>query len=132
MQHLKSRLRTGQANSELRRSLLSSDGRPLDTPTLRVLLVVMMIQLREPRATLWPLPHPEATGDIIEAAMGICFPRQNVHLEHRNTFASAWGFQLSDLTPLHGKFEDAIKHISTLATYAHHHKVAAEHGCPKT
>eukprot|EP00959_Pyramimonas_sp_CCMP1952_P183011 3826982-Pyramimonas_sp.AAC.1 len=28
--------------------------------------------------------------------------------------------------------EDAIRHISTLATFAHHHTVATIHGCPKT
>eukprot|EP00959_Pyramimonas_sp_CCMP1952_P112069 2343710-Pyramimonas_sp.AAC.1 len=47
----------------------------------------MMIQLREPRATLWPFPRPEATGDILEAAMGICAPWQNVHLDYRTAFA---------------------------------------------
>eukprot|EP00959_Pyramimonas_sp_CCMP1952_P143212 2998343-Pyramimonas_sp.AAC.1 len=63
--------------------------------------------------------------------MGIYFPWQNVHQECRTRSASAWGFQLSDLSSLHGKIEDTIKHISTLATHAHHHKVAAEHGRQK-
>eukprot|EP00959_Pyramimonas_sp_CCMP1952_P190133 3977509-Pyramimonas_sp.AAC.2 len=92
----------------------------------------MMIQLREPRATLWPFPYPEATGDIVEAVMGICVPWQNVHLECRTAFANAWGLTLNALTTLRGKFEDAIKHISRLATCARHHAVAREHQCPRT
>eukprot|EP00959_Pyramimonas_sp_CCMP1952_P144688 3028543-Pyramimonas_sp.AAC.1 len=28
--------------------------------------------------------------------------------------------------------EDAFRHISTLATFAHHHLAASVHACPKT
>eukprot|EP00959_Pyramimonas_sp_CCMP1952_P232108 4850479-Pyramimonas_sp.AAC.1 len=69
MEHLHSLLRPEQADSIITPALRGNDGRALNAPTLRVLLVAMMLQLREPRATLWPFPHPEATGDIIEAAM---------------------------------------------------------------
>eukprot|EP00959_Pyramimonas_sp_CCMP1952_P074357 1553776-Pyramimonas_sp.AAC.1 len=64
--------------------------------------------------------------------MGICAPWQNVHLEYRTAFANALGLTPSALTTLHGEFEDAIKHISRLATHAHHHTVARKHQCPRT
>eukprot|EP00959_Pyramimonas_sp_CCMP1952_P392771 8230059-Pyramimonas_sp.AAC.1 len=48
---------------------VSAGGQPLSPHALRVLLLVMMLQLREPRATLWPFPNPEVTGDIFEAAV---------------------------------------------------------------
>eukprot|EP00959_Pyramimonas_sp_CCMP1952_P272083 5688911-Pyramimonas_sp.AAC.1 len=91
-----------------------------------------MLQLREPRATLWPFPFPEATGDVVEATMGLCLPWQEAHKEFRTQFAGTWGFQLSDFTSLHTKLEQVIHHISTLATCAHHHEIAAEHKCPRT
>eukprot|EP00959_Pyramimonas_sp_CCMP1952_P332439 6961429-Pyramimonas_sp.AAC.1 len=64
--------------------------------------------------------------------MGLCFPWQQVHKEYRAQFAEAWGFDLCSLASLHGKMEDTIEHISTLATYAHHHQVAINQGCPTT
>eukprot|EP00959_Pyramimonas_sp_CCMP1952_P169953 3550611-Pyramimonas_sp.AAC.1 len=59
-----------------------------------------MLQLREPRATPWPFPHPEATGGIIEAAMGLCLPWQEAHKEFRNQFAATWGFNLANFASL--------------------------------
>eukprot|EP00959_Pyramimonas_sp_CCMP1952_P295103 6172131-Pyramimonas_sp.AAC.1 len=88
----------------------------------------MMIQLREPRATLWPFPHPEATGDIIEAAMGICFPWQNVHLEYITTFAGAWGFPLSALTD-HPTWE--IRGCHQTHQHARHVRTPPQ-GCSRT
>eukprot|EP00959_Pyramimonas_sp_CCMP1952_P240114 5017781-Pyramimonas_sp.AAC.1 len=89
--------------NDLTHALQGGDGQPLSPPALRVLLVVMMLQLREPRATLWPFPFPEATGDIIEAAMGLCLPWQEAHKEFRAQFAETWGFQLADFASLHTK-----------------------------
>eukprot|EP00959_Pyramimonas_sp_CCMP1952_P444822 9313900-Pyramimonas_sp.AAC.1 len=91
-----------------------------------------MLQLREPRATLWPFPFPEATGDVIEAAMGLGLPWQEAQKEFRTQFAETWGCQLADFASLHTKLGHVIHHISTLATYAHHHEIAAEHNCPRT
>eukprot|EP00959_Pyramimonas_sp_CCMP1952_P275754 5764003-Pyramimonas_sp.AAC.1 len=64
--------------------------------------------------------------------MGLCLPWQEAHEEFRAQFAAAWGFSLGALASLHGKMEGAIRHISTLATFAHHRKAASDHGCPKT
>eukprot|EP00959_Pyramimonas_sp_CCMP1952_P388124 8133200-Pyramimonas_sp.AAC.1 len=91
----------------------------------------MMLQLREPRATLWPFPYPDATGDILEAMMGLCLPWQEAHKEFRTQFAETWGFKLTDLATLHTRLAEVIHHTSTLATYAHHHEVAGKHNCPK-
>eukprot|EP00959_Pyramimonas_sp_CCMP1952_P335461 7023826-Pyramimonas_sp.AAC.1 len=70
MGNLHALLKTDKIDTDVTQSLVGDDGLPLNPHTLRVLLVVMMLQPREPRATLWPFPHPEATGDILEAMMG--------------------------------------------------------------
>eukprot|EP00959_Pyramimonas_sp_CCMP1952_P247956 5183386-Pyramimonas_sp.AAC.1 len=63
--------------------------------------------------------------------MGLCLPWQEAHEEFRTQFAETWGFQLADLASPRAKLEQVIHHISTLATYAHHHDIAAEHECPR-
>eukprot|EP00959_Pyramimonas_sp_CCMP1952_P084383 1765133-Pyramimonas_sp.AAC.1 len=65
-----------------------------------------MLQLREPRATLWPFPNPEATGDIFEAMMGLCLPRQEAHKGFRAQYAETWGCRLADLEAPHTKLAE--------------------------
>eukprot|EP00959_Pyramimonas_sp_CCMP1952_P184199 3851859-Pyramimonas_sp.AAC.1 len=69
MENLHTLLKPEAIDTELTESPVGVDGQPLNPHTLSVLLVVMMLQLREPHATLWPFPKPEATGDIFEAMM---------------------------------------------------------------
>eukprot|EP00959_Pyramimonas_sp_CCMP1952_P385243 8073805-Pyramimonas_sp.AAC.1 len=64
--------------------------------------------------------------------MVLCLPWQEAHKEFQTQFAATWGLNLGALASLRGKMEDAIRHISTLATFAHHHIAASVHGCPKT
>eukprot|EP00959_Pyramimonas_sp_CCMP1952_P167428 3499488-Pyramimonas_sp.AAC.1 len=64
--------------------------------------------------------------------MSLCLPWQEAHKEFRTQFAATWGLDLFTLASCHGKMEDAIRHISTLATFAHHHSAASAHGCPRT
>eukprot|EP00959_Pyramimonas_sp_CCMP1952_P148049 3097995-Pyramimonas_sp.AAC.1 len=79
MENLHALLQPDKIDAGVTQTLVSDDKQPLNPPTLRVLLVVMVLQLREPRATLWPFPCPEATGDILEAMMGLCLPWQEAH-----------------------------------------------------
>eukprot|EP00959_Pyramimonas_sp_CCMP1952_P116105 2427340-Pyramimonas_sp.AAC.1 len=64
--------------------------------------------------------------------MGLCLPWQEAHKEFRSQFAETWGFQLADLASLHTKLAEVRHDTSTLATYAHHHELAAKRECPKT
>eukprot|EP00959_Pyramimonas_sp_CCMP1952_P360847 7557619-Pyramimonas_sp.AAC.1 len=72
----------------------------------------MMLMIREPRVFLWPLPHAEGTGDVIEAVLGICVPWQDAHLEFRQKLAETRGVSLDDLSALHGGIENAFLHVS--------------------
>ena len=116
----------------LRDGLLDSDGRPLDTPTVRTLLVMMMLMIREPRAFLWPFTDPGTTGDVFEAVFGLCVAWRGAHLDFRRRFAASWGLTMDDLATLHARLEDALGHIATLVAVAHHHGAAVEAGCPRT
>eukprot|EP00959_Pyramimonas_sp_CCMP1952_P252542 5276383-Pyramimonas_sp.AAC.1 len=59
MENLHALLKPEGINTELTGALIGADGQPLSPHAFRVLLVVMVLQLREPRATLWPFPNPE-------------------------------------------------------------------------
>eukprot|EP00959_Pyramimonas_sp_CCMP1952_P303073 6341639-Pyramimonas_sp.AAC.1 len=64
--------------------------------------------------------------------MGLCLPWREAHKKFRSQFAATWGFKLADFASLHAKMEHVIRHISTLATFAHHHHIAEGHNCPRT
>eukprot|EP00959_Pyramimonas_sp_CCMP1952_P135580 2836625-Pyramimonas_sp.AAC.1 len=87
MENLYALLKPEGIDTELTDALIGVDGQPLSPHALRVLLVVMMLQLREPRAALWPFPNPEVTGDIFEAMMGLCLPWQEAHKGFRTQCA---------------------------------------------
>eukprot|EP00959_Pyramimonas_sp_CCMP1952_P134927 2823483-Pyramimonas_sp.AAC.1 len=64
---------------QFRKEIKDTDGLPMESSKTRSLLVVMMLMLREPRVFLWPFPHAEQAGDVIEAILGFCVPWQEAH-----------------------------------------------------
>eukprot|EP00959_Pyramimonas_sp_CCMP1952_P021222 447748-Pyramimonas_sp.AAC.1 len=58
-----------------RRGMIEPGGLPMDSAKARSLLVIMMFLFREPKVPLWPCPHAEGTGDVIEAVLCIGVPR---------------------------------------------------------
>ena len=120
------------ANQPVRDGFIDTDGIALESSKARSLLVIMMLMMREPKAFLWPFPHADITGDVIEAVLGLCIPWREAHSSFRQQFAEAWGLSLGHLTELHGRIEDAQVHVSKLVAVAHHHPIAQEAGCPQT
>eukprot|EP00959_Pyramimonas_sp_CCMP1952_P369010 7729204-Pyramimonas_sp.AAC.1 len=59
----------GSMMDEFREGINDTDGLPMESCKARSLLVVMMLMLREPRVFLWPFPHAEQAGDVIEAIL---------------------------------------------------------------
>jgi len=91
----------------------------------------MQLMIREPRACLFPFGEPGATGDILEAMLGICSPDRTKDSRFSGDFAKNWGLTEEDLRELHARLEDLVRLVARLVQVAHHHDIAKESGCPK-
>ena len=77
-------------------------------PTARTVLVIMQLMSCEPRSCLFPFGDPEATGDIIEAMLGICAPERAKDSAFSIGLAKNWGLTEDDLRELHARLEDLL------------------------
>merc|ERR1712086_681889 len=115
---------------EERGQLKGPDGNPINIHWARSILAMQLLLVREPHTFMFPFGEPEATGDVIEAVLGICDPERAKDRAFRDEFAQRWGLSTAGLRDLHGKLEELIKNVATLTWTAHHHALAQEKGCP--
>eukprot|EP00959_Pyramimonas_sp_CCMP1952_P167147 3493333-Pyramimonas_sp.AAC.1 len=102
-------------------------------------LVMMMLELREPRTCLFPFSEQKGAGDIVDAVLGIYALGSSTgtasvarDLRFRTQFGLTWHISNLDCHNLHRRFTDALRHASVLTRISHHHDVSKQAGCPST
>ena len=92
MEHLRAIPQQASDRSQaLREKLLGPDGKPLSSAWAAIVLVLMAILLREPRAFLAPCAKPGPVGDVLEAPLAFCDPRDKVRAPVRDEFGKTRG-----------------------------------------
>ena len=125
-------LSPNDAGWDERMQLTGPDGNPISSHWAKSALAMQLLLVREPHAFMFPYGEPEATGDVIEAVLGICDPDRTKDRKFRDELAARWGLSPAGLRSLHGKLEDLIKNVAKLTWTAHHHPLAREQDCPRS